>query len=116
MVVRATQPVTALVSVSAASTSVVTVSTLGACTITRTLKSGMKDATTAGEVSKLQRFLIRGGYLPSGNDSGNFGPMTQKSLQKWQKANGLVSGGTPATTGYGATGPKTRALFVQQCK
>ncbi|MEK7628094.1 MAG: peptidoglycan-binding domain-containing protein [Patescibacteria group bacterium] len=116
MVVPPTQPVPPLVSVSAASTSVVTVSTLGACTITRTLKSGMKDATTAGEVSKLQRFLIRGGYLPSGNDSGNFGPMTQKSLQKWQKANGLVSGGTPATTGYGATGPKTRALFVQQCK
>lgn len=38
-----------------------------------------------------------------------FGRETEKALKAYQKARGLVSWGTPATTGYGQLGPKTRA-------
>ena len=86
--------------------------TSGSCKITKALKLGTKDA----EVTTLQRFLISKGYLATDNNSGYFGSMTQAALQKWQKANRLVSNGTLTTTGFGVMGPKSRALFAQQCK
>lgn len=38
-----------------------------------------------------------------------FGNETEKALKAYQKARGIVSFGTPSTTGYGQLGPKTRA-------
>jgi hypothetical protein len=36
-------------------------------------------------------------------------------LQLFQKSEGIISSGTPETTGYGALGPKTRAKLTERC-
>lgn len=70
--------------------------------LTYTLSFGSRNATTNGEVSLLQQFL---GVTPV---TGYFGPITQAAVQNWQAANGIISYGTPYTTGYGVVGPRTR--------
>ncbi|HEV3245287.1 MAG TPA: FG-GAP-like repeat-containing protein [Candidatus Paceibacterota bacterium] len=44
-----------------------------------------------------------------GEETSYFGTLTQVAVQKFQTKYGVVSSGTPATTGYGAVGPRTRA-------
>jgi peptidoglycan hydrolase-like protein with peptidoglycan-binding domain len=61
----------------------------------------------------LQRFLIANAFLVAGKDTGYFGKLTQAAVQAYQRSTGLVSSGTPATTGYGVVGPKTRAALAQ---
>jgi peptidoglycan hydrolase-like protein with peptidoglycan-binding domain len=62
----------------------------------------------------VQRFLQGEGVF-TGNATGYFGPLTQEAVQKWQAAHGIVSSGTPDTTGYGAVGPSTRSAFYARC-
>ncbi len=71
-------------------------------TLLRTL--GLDDR--GADVSQLQQFL----GVPA---SGYFDITTQQALRAWQKSRGIVSSGTPATTGYGITGPKTRAAIAR---
>jgi len=59
-----------------------------------------RDATTNGEVSKLQNFLQSKGYLNS-EPTGYFGLLTTQAVKNFQNANGLV--------GDGNVGPTTRA-------
>jgi chitodextrinase len=59
-------------------------------------------------VTDLQNFLTEHGYLASGNATGYFGPLTTQALQNFQRAQGIVTSGTPATTGFGNFGPQTR--------
>lgn len=73
-----------------------------------TLSRGAKGP----DVSELQRFLIQQGYLAAGNDSGFFDAATEMAVQKWQSSHGLVSQGSPETTGYGAVGPRTKAAIA----
>ncbi len=88
-------------------------------TLARTLSKGARGA----DVSALQQFLIAQGLLSADSatgfdgltPSGYFGVLTQGAVQKFQTSQGLVSFGTPATTGYGAVGPKTRAAIAQAC-
>src|SRR6185295_12563709 len=40
---------------------------------------------------------------------GYFGSLTQAAVQRFQAAQGIVSSGTPSTTGYGRVGPTTMA-------
>jgi len=47
----------------------------------------------------------------SGMETENFGQATLAALQKYQAANGIVSSGTPQSTGYGNFGPKTMAFI-----
>lgn len=69
----------------------------------------MKRGSRGGEVSALQEFLKRDATLyPEGVVTGFFGAATERAVQRFQSKYGLVSIGTPATTGYGAVGPKTR--------
>lgn len=68
------------------------------------LYGGATDATTGGDVSRLQQFL---GISPTGY----FGPMTEQAVQQWQSSHAIISSGTPDTTGYGYVGPKTRAAM-----
>jgi hypothetical protein len=75
-------------------------------TLTSNLSQGSTDADTQGQVTKLQQFL---GITPT---TGYFGVLTQGAVEKYQTARGIVSSGTPATTGYGATGPRTRAAMA----
>ena len=62
----------------------------------------MRDAQTAGNVTKLQTYLQQANYL-STSPSGYFGAMTLKAVQKFQSDNGVSS------TGY--VGPATKAML-----
>lgn len=62
------------------------------------------------DVSQLQVYLAQNASIyPSGLVTGYFGPLTAAAVQKFQVAQGLVSSGTPATTGYGRVGAQTMA-------
>src|SRR3989344_114495 len=84
------------------------------CALTKNLRQGSRDVGE-GDVTQLQRFLIAKGYLTGTGPTGYFGTLTTQAVQKWQKVAGIVSSGTPSTTGYGAIGPKSRLAFSSQC-
>ncbi|RJQ34965.1 hypothetical protein C4568_01810 [Candidatus Parcubacteria bacterium] len=87
----------------------------GSCVIlTYNLYLDVTDAMTNGDVTKLQNFLIAGGYM-QGSATGYFGPMTENAVKAYQAAKGIVSSGTPETTGYGYVGSKTRAAMATGC-
>ena len=86
------------------------VSSGGSCpALTQLLSRG----STGADVVQLQQYLIAQGDLAASNDTGYFGPLTEAAVQKWQAAHGIVSSGTPDTTGYGVVGPKTLAALAQ---
>lgn len=77
-----------------------------AATISRQLSIGASGA----DVSTLQTYLATNASIyPSGLVTGYFGALTQAAVQRFQAAQGIVSSGTPATTGYGRVGPTTLA-------
>lgn len=73
--------------------------TIAAGAITKTLSLGLKKDA---QVLKLQTFLAANGYLTATPD-GNFGPLTQAAVKKFQIANGIAP--------LGIVGPQTRALI-----
>ena len=64
------------------------------------------------DVIQLQQYLISQNLLAADSATGYFGRLTEASVQQWQAARGIVSSGTPASTGYGAVGPRTRAAIA----
>ncbi len=74
----------------------------------RTLSRGMSGS----DVLVLQKFLVAQGLLSSDSATGFFGALTEAAVKKFQSSRGIASSGTPATTGYGAVGPKTRAIIA----
>ncbi|HEY4517143.1 MAG TPA: peptidoglycan-binding domain-containing protein [Candidatus Paceibacterota bacterium] len=80
-------------------------------TLARTLARGARGA----DVSALQTFLIARGLLASDSATGFFGALTQTAVQKFQASQAIVSSGTPASTGYGLVGKKTRAAIGLAC-
>lgn len=82
----------------------------GCSAIVRTLSVGARGA----DVTILQDFLRAKGYM-SDVSTGYFGAITEAAVRKLQVANGIVSSGSAATTGYGAVGPKTRATISSLC-
>ncbi len=71
------------------------------------------DARTNGEVTKLQQFLAQDASIyPAGLITGYFGPKTEAAVREWQEKNGVISSGSPDTTGYGYVGPRTRAAMA----
>ena len=80
--------------------------------MTHSFGLGARDNTTGGEVSQLQKLLIaEKGVYPEALVTGYFGPATQRAVQAWQKKFKIVTSGTPATTGYGWVGKRTRESF-----
>ncbi len=76
---------------------------------TNTFSIGSTDRSTEGEVSRLQAFL--GKYksiYPEDAVTGFFGSSTLAAVQKWQAEHGIVSSGSPDSTGFGTVGPLTR--------
>ncbi len=64
--------------------------------------------STGSEVTELQTYLSTNANIyPSGLVTGYFGALTQAGVERFQTAQGIVSGGTPETTGYGRVGPQT---------
>ena len=90
-----------------------TVGVAGSClSLTRDLVRGSEN----DEVRALQEFLARDSSVyPEGITSGYYGGLTERAVQRWQAKNGVVSGGTPATTGYGVVGPQTRKALARGC-
>lgn len=76
-----------------------------AATLTQTLDLGDSNS----DVTSLQTYLASDATLyPSGLVTGYFGALTQAAVQRFQTAQGIVTSGTPETTGYGRVGPATR--------
>ncbi|OGJ01513.1 hypothetical protein A3G98_00230 [Candidatus Nomurabacteria bacterium RIFCSPLOWO2_12_FULL_37_8] len=61
------------------------------------------------DVTTLQNVLIKEGLLSSDSNTGYFGPLTEAAVKAFQVKYGIVTSGTPSTTGYGSIGPRTRA-------
>jgi len=61
-------------------------------------------------VSNIQRFLASTpSFYPQGLVTGYFGALTQAAVQRFQAFYGIVSSGSPSSTGYGRVGPTTLA-------
>jgi hypothetical protein len=88
-----------------ASTSSTIVKYPGYTSISKSLSLNMQGE----DVKTLQAILKKLGYY-TGDIGGFFGAKTEKALQDFQKAKGIISSGTPAN-GFGVTGPKTRAAL-----
>lgn len=88
------------------------------CTpLTLTLSRGSTDASSGGEVSRLQMLLAASPEIyPEGEVTGYFGPATERAVQQFQEVRGIVSSGTPATTGFGRVGPATRLALATGCR
>ena len=77
---------------------------------------GLSDSETGGDVTKLQKFLAQDSNVyPEGEITGYYGPLTLEAVKRWQAKHGVVSSGTPETTGYGVVGPKTRKAMNESC-
>lgn len=77
----------------------------------RNLSRGSRGA----DVTQLQQLLIAQNLLTPDSATGFFGALTEAAVKQWQSKNGIASSGTPATTGYGTLGPRTRAAIVRVC-
>lgn len=73
------------------------------------LNRALGRGSSGSDVSVLQNFLVSQGFMTADNATGYFGPITEAAVQKFQAAQGIVSSGSPITTGYGNVGPSTRA-------
>lgn len=81
-----------------------------AATLNRSLDLGMSGS----DVSSLQAYLKNDVTVyPSGLVTGYYGQLTKAAIERFQTARGIVSSGTPASTGYGRVGPTTRAVLNQ---
>ena len=85
-------------------------------TVSATLKLG----TVSPQVAALQKMLNAAGYLVAkkgpgspGHETAKFGIATKAAVQRFQCAHGIVCKGTPATTGYGLVGAKTRTALAR---
>ena len=74
------------------------------------LTSSLDFGSRGANVTELQTYLAKDSNIyPSGLVTGYFGSLTQAAVQRFQTAQGIVSAGTPETTGYGRVGPVTMA-------
>ena len=71
--------------------------------------------TSGSDVLSLQKFLVAQNLLSAEAATGSFEALTQGAVQGLQTKYGVVLSGTPGTTGYGAVGPRTRALIALNC-
>jgi hypothetical protein len=82
----------------------------GCIYLTQALVVSSTDATTNGEVSKLQRFLIAAGVYPEVRVTGYYGQLTAQAVVRWQKAHGMNF-----VTTQSGVGPITRAKLQVAC-
>lgn len=88
------------------------IQTIGCVSIRRTFRFGDYNE----EVTKIQEFLEAKGYFSHPYITPYFGPVTEKAVQDFQRDKGIVSHGTPSTTGFGQVGPRTiKAMEMESC-
>lgn len=79
-------------------------------TASAAITSSLDFGSRGSDVTELQTYLATNASIyPSGLITGYFGALTQAAVQRFQAAQGIVSNGTPQTTGYGRVGPMTMA-------
>ncbi|TSC62652.1 MAG: hypothetical protein Greene041614_314 [Parcubacteria group bacterium Greene0416_14] len=91
----------------------------GGTVVSAVFTKNLGPGVTSPDVKRLQQLLnfdpdtriAESGVGSSGHESGYYGALTVAAVQKFQTKYGLVSEGTPSTTGYGSLGPKTRAAL-----
>jgi len=89
---------------------VLSISLFGADTAHAMLTRSLDIGSRGADVTELQTYYSTDPNIyPSRLVTGYFGPLTEGATQKFQTAQGIVSNGTPATTGYGRVGPITMA-------
>ncbi len=79
------------------------------------LTRSLTRSTSGADVRALQVFLAERGFLDRIYVIGVYGLKTEKAVQAFQREQGIVSSGSPATTGYGAVGAKTRLRIAATC-
>ena len=77
----------------------------------RNLSRGMRGS----DVATLQKYLKNLGYYTYPSITGYYGSATESAVQKFQAKYGVVSSGSPASTGYGVFGPATRRKVASLC-
>lgn len=92
---------------------VVIVTTTSAVSIEQIkLNRVLKRGTTGEDVKKLQQVLASfPDIYPEGLITGYFGKLTEKAVRQLQAKQGIVSSGSPETTGFGQVGPKTLSVI-----
>lgn len=86
------------------------ISLLGVQYASAAISRSLDLGSTGSDVTELQTYLAKDANLyPSGLVTGFFGPLTEAGVQRFQSAQGIVTNGTPASTGYGRVGPSTMA-------
>jgi peptidoglycan hydrolase-like protein with peptidoglycan-binding domain len=81
---------------------------LGASTAFAAISGSLDFGATGPQVVELQTYLATNASIyPEGLITGYFGTLTRAAVQRFQSAEGIVSSGTPSTTGYGRVGPLT---------
>ncbi|MDP3988736.1 MAG: peptidoglycan-binding protein [bacterium] len=76
------------------------------------INSQLDFGDRGSEVTQLQTYLATNvNIYPEGLVTGYFGQLTKAAVERFQTAQGIISQGTPATTGYGRVGPMTRAAI-----
>lgn len=84
----------------------------GGLTITRYLERGMSGS----DVSRLQQFLSQDPAIyPEGDITGFYGALTERAVERFQVACGIVTAGNYQSTGYGRVGPRTRGALASGC-
>jgi fibronectin type 3 domain-containing protein len=76
-------------------------------TFTTNLRYGIRSAA----VTALQNFLISQNDLGASYNTGFYGSLTQAAVRQFQCVESIVCSGSPATTGWGSVGPRTRAAL-----
>ncbi len=78
-------------------------------TTTTSFITTLGKGSIGADVTRLQTYLAQDPSLyPEGTISGYFGVLTEAAVKRFQGKHGIVSSGTPESTGYGVLGPKTR--------
>lgn len=75
----------------------------------QTITANVGPGSTGTNVSNLQRYLSTTNFYPQALVTGYFGSLTTQAVQRFQVFYGIVSSGSPSTTGYGNVGPLTRS-------
>jgi peptidoglycan hydrolase-like protein with peptidoglycan-binding domain len=76
----------------------------------------LKRGSSGQDISRLQQFLARDRSIyPEATISGYYGELTQAAVRRWQTKYNIVSSGTPDSTGFGVTGPRTAAAIALLC-
>jgi peptidoglycan hydrolase-like protein with peptidoglycan-binding domain len=86
------------------------VASLYAASVEAAITSSLDFGDNGANVTELQTYLATNASIyPSGLVTGYYGPLTRAAVERFQTAQGIVSSGTPESTGYGRVGPTTMA-------